>query len=120
MSPTQQMYNWTNSNSNQDSQFNSQTNSTGGQTSFGFNSNSTNNNSFLANSQNNNNNTLPKFGEAFDSKCSWSNSSSRRGSSENIFGNSQRRVDWDGEVDQVFTEEIVKFANDFNSQNRQK
>ena len=119
MSPTQQMYNWTNS--NQDSQFNSQTNSTGGQTSFGFNSSSTNNNnnnSFLANSQNNN--TLPKFQEAFDSKCSWSNNSSRRGSSENIFGNSQRRVDWDGEVDQVFTEEIVKFANDFNSQNRQK
>ena len=122
MSPTPQMFSWTNT-SNQNNQFNSPKQSTNGQQSFGFNSKESNNNSYVVNPQNNNSNTLPKFQDAFDYKNSWSNSSSRRGSFENngssIFGGNQRKVDWDGEVEKVFIEEIEKFGNDLKSQNRQ-
>ena len=78
----------------------------------------------------NNNESLPKFSDTFCSsesgsgfnsfklrnsssnEFSWSGSSTRRNSSENgLFGDPKKKLDWDGLVENVFKEEIVKLSN---------
>eukprot|EP00092_Neocalanus_flemingeri_P073446 GFUD01090614.1.p2 GENE.GFUD01090614.1~~GFUD01090614.1.p2 ORF type:complete len:138 (-),score=33.82 GFUD01090614.1:41-454(-) len=78
----------------------------------------------------NNIESLPKFSDTFCSSSgsnsfnsfksekstlnefSWNGSSSRRNSAETgLFGDPKKKVDWDGLVDNVFKEEIVKLSD---------
>ena len=59
------------------------------------------------------NNNLPKFSDTFCSSEGGnsfkSGGESRQNSSEhNLFGDPKKKLDWDGLVDNVFKEEIVK------------
>ena len=91
--------------------------------SSGFSSSFSSGSSFVFNSNksNNNNNSsgsaLPKFQETFDVSTSWSDNSSRRGSMESgsIFGNPKKKVDWDGEVEKVFLQEIGRASQELQS-----
>ena len=140
MSPTPQMYSWTQPSSQSPSQspsnqgwsqsnssnqgWNSQSFQHSSSASSGFSTSFSSEASFMANSNttnNNNNNSsssgLPKFQETFDVGSSWSNSGIRRGSEdgEGIFGNPKRKVDWDGEVEKVFLQEIGRASQEIQS-----
>eukprot|EP00092_Neocalanus_flemingeri_P062514 GFUD01075431.1.p1 GENE.GFUD01075431.1~~GFUD01075431.1.p1 ORF type:complete len:160 (+),score=38.99 GFUD01075431.1:45-482(+) len=139
MSPTPKTYNWS-SNTNQSSASASASGSSGWNvnSSNGWGGGSVREqNSGSASSSNsffvgpsNNNESLPKFSDTFCSSSgsnsfksvksekstlnefSWNGSSSRRNSAETgLFGDPKKKVDWDGLVDNVFKEEIVKLSD---------
>merc|ERR1711892_125556 len=69
------------------------------------------------------NNNLPKFSDTFcnsggDSSFKFGGSTSRQNSSENnLFGDPKKKLDWDGLVDNVFKEEIVKLSDTVRNKN---
>eukprot|EP00092_Neocalanus_flemingeri_P062513 GFUD01075430.1.p1 GENE.GFUD01075430.1~~GFUD01075430.1.p1 ORF type:complete len:156 (+),score=37.93 GFUD01075430.1:45-470(+) len=135
MSPTPKTYNWS-SNTNQSTASGSSgwnvnsSNGWGGGSVREQNSGSaSSSNSFFV-GPSNNNESLPKFSDTFCSSSgsnsfksvksekstlnefSWNGSSSRRNSAETgLFGDPKKKVDWDGLVDNVFKEEIVKLSD---------
>jgi hypothetical protein len=119
MSQTSKKYDWGNNNSRQEnsgfssnsfcsSSLNGDKNTA---SSTGFNSV----NSSFVNVESSNNN-LPKFSDTFCSSLGEnsykSGGASRQNSSEhNLFGDPKKKLDWDGLVDKVFIEEIVKLSD---------
>ena len=125
MSPTSKVYNWGSNTSQQENtglSSNSWCSSSssgdkngvsssgwgGGGSNSGYNSANT----FFVNVGSSNNN-LPKFSDTFCSSGSGnsfkSGGASRQNSSEhNRFGDPKKKLDWDGLVDNVFKEELVK------------
>ena len=128
MSPTSKVYNWGSNNSQQEnSGFSSNSwcssSSSGdknGSSSSEWGDGGSNSGYFSADfsfvNVGSSNNNLPKFSDTFcssrDENSHKSGGVSRQNSSEhNLFGDPKKKLDWDGLVDNVFKEEIVKLSD---------